>query len=66
MPGARAVFVTDIDASQVEYSEYSHCHAKSLQGVVDLAWRCAFEQHALCLATIRVHHAVADEPVLIG
>ena len=62
--GVRLVHVdADVDARHVEHGEDAHRHAPLLQRRIDLPRRRAFQHHALRLARIAFHHAIADEAV---
>ena len=53
----------DVDAGHVVDGEQAHGHAPLFHGRVDLARRRAFHHHALGLAAVGLHHAVADKTV---
>ena len=62
--GIRLVHVhADVDTGHVEHGEDAHRHAPLFERGIDLAWRGALQHHALGLARIAFHHAVADEAV---
>ncbi len=62
--GVRAMHVdADVDARHVEDREDAHRHAPGLEHAVDSPRRGALEHHALGLARVAFHHAIADEAV---
>ena len=62
--GVRAMHVdAHIDSRHVEHREDAHRHAPGLERAVDLARCRALQHHALRLARVALHHAIADEAV---